>query len=470
MKILMIGVGYVGLVSGTCFAEMGHHVLCLDINAKKIEALNQGIIPIYEPTLEEMVKRNIKANRLSFTTDYASSVPQADVCFIAVDTPTTPQGEADTTQVETVAKMLGQHLQHYCVIATKSTVPVGTTAKVAEGIESELKKRGITLPFDVVSNPEFLKEGNAVQDFMKPDRVIIGANNSQSAAIMKEIYSPFMLNHDRLIVMDILSAELSKYASNAMLATRISFMNEMAALCEKLGANINWVRKAMGADERIGNKFLYPGVGFGGSCLPKDIRALIAQGQACDINLSVLQAAQAVNQDQKKLMGSKLAAYFADKGGLTGKTICILGLSFKPDTDDMREAPSLVLIQDLIKHKVKLRLFDPIAMEKAQSLLVDQSNMIWCQDELQAAEGADALVLMTEWKQFRFLDFQSILTQMNGKAFFDGRNQYQPEEMARKGWDYFSIGRLPAYASELNDIHEQSDIFALPLERKVGHI
>lgn len=468
MKILMIGVGYVGLVSGTCFAEMGHHVLCLDINAAKIEALNQGIIPIYEPTLEEMVKRNIKAGRLAFTTDYASSVPQADVCFIAVDTPTTPQGQADTTQVQTVAKMLGQHLQHYCVVATKSTVPVGTTAKVAEGIESELKKRGVTLSFDVVSNPEFLKEGNAVQDFMKPDRVIIGVNNSKSAAIMKEIYSPFMLNHDRLIVMDILSAELSKYASNAMLATRISFMNEMAALCEKLGANVNWVRKAMGADERIGNKFLYPGVGFGGSCLPKDIRALIAQGQACDMELSVLQAAQEVNQDQKKLMGLKLAAYFADKGGLKGKTICVLGLSFKPDTDDMREAPSLILIQDLIKHNVKLRLFDPVAMTKAKVLLDDQSAIIWCQDELEAAEGADALVLMTEWKQFRFLDFQSILMRMNGKAFFDGRNQYQPEEMARKGWDYFSIGRLPAYTSELCDVKEQSDVFSL--QKKVGQI
>lgn len=463
MKILMIGVGYVGLVSGTCFSEMGHHVICLDINAAKIDSLNQGIIPIYEPGLEEMLKRNIKSKRLSFTTDYAASVPQADVCFIAVDTPTTAQGQADTTQVESVAKSLGRYLQHYCVIATKSTVPVGTTSKVAHIIEAELEKRQIPLGFDVVSNPEFLKEGNAVQDFMKPDRIIIGVNSSRAAAMMQEIYSPFMLNHDRLLVMDIFSAELAKYASNAMLATRISFMNEMAALCEKLGANISWVRKAMGADDRIGNKFLYPGVGFGGSCLPKDIKALIAQAQACDSKLSVLQAVEDVNLEQKKVMGSKLAAYFADKRGLSGKTIGILGLSFKPDTDDMREASSLVLIQDLLKQNVNLRIFDPIAMPKAKALLQNQTAITWCQDELEAAEGADALVLMTEWKQFRFLDFQPIVKRMRGKAFFDGRNQYQPDEMARKGFDYFSIGRQPAYAYEMSD-----ELSTLPLEMKVG--
>lgn len=468
MKILMIGVGYVGLVSGTCFAEMGHHVICLDINVSKIDALNQGLIPIYEPGLEEMVKRNIKSKRLSFTSDYASSVPQADACFIAVDTPTTDQGKADITQVESVAQTLGRYLQQYCVIATKSTVPVGTTSRVAQIIEDELKKRKNPIPFDVVSNPEFLKEGNAVQDFMKPDRVIIGANNSRSAGIMQEIYSPFMLNHDRLLVMDIFSAELAKYAANAMLATRISFMNEMAALCERLGANINWVRKAMGADERIGNKFLYPGVGFGGSCLPKDIKALIAQGVASDIKLSLVQAVENVNLNQKRIMGSKLATYFRDKGGLSGKTIGILGLSFKPDTDDMREAPSLVLIQDLLKHHAVLRLFDPIATPRAKEILQDNPSIIWCQDELEAAEGADALVLMTEWKQFRFLDFQSILSRMVGKAFFDGRNQYQPEEMARRGFDYFSIGRQPLYAKELDDLKEQSEILALRLEVKGG--
>lgn len=470
MKILMIGVGYVGLVSGTCFAEMGHHVICLDINAAKIEALNQGVIPIYEPGLEEMVKRSIKSKRLSFTTDYETSVPLADVCFIAVDTPTTFDGQADTSQVEAVAQTLGRYLQHYCVIATKSTVPVGTTIRVAHIIETELRKRQMSIDFDVVSNPEFLKEGNAVQDFMKPDRVIIGVNNTRSAAIMQEIYSPFMLNHDRLLVMDIFSAELAKYASNAMLATRISFMNEIAALCEKLGANVNWVRKAMGADDRIGNKFLYPGVGFGGSCLPKDIKALIAQAKAFDSELSILEAVQHVNQNQKKVMGTKLAAYFADKGGLSGKTIGVLGLAFKPDTDDMREAPSLILIQDLLKHRVALRVFDPIAMPKAKAVLKDHPAITWCQDELETADGADALVLMTEWKQFRFLDFQPILNRMSGKGFFDGRNQYHPEEMARKGFDYFSIGRQPAYGHNLSDLNEQSEIFTLPLEMKVGQI
>lgn len=469
MKLLMIGVGYVGLVSGTCFAEMGHHVICLDINAPKIDALNQGIIPLYEPGLEEMVKRNVKAKRLTFTTDYATSIPQANACFIAVDTPTTMLGQADTLQVELVAKELGRYLQHYCIIATKSTVPVGTTSKIAQIIEKELEKRQIALDFDVVSNPEFLKEGNAIQDFMKPDRVIIGVNNPQSAAIMKEIYSPFMLNHDRLLVMDIDSAELAKYASNGMLALRISFMNEIAALCEKLGANVNWVRQAMGADERIGNKFLYPGVGFGGSCLPKDIRALIAQGHTCGVELSLLKAAQEVNYNQKKIMESKLAAYFVDQGGLQGKTIGILGLSFKPDTDDMREASSLVLIPELIKQKVTLRLFDPIAMPRAKSLFPHQPSITWCQDELETAEGADALVLMTEWKQFRFLDFQSLLNRMAGRAFFDGRNQYQPEEMARKGFDYISIGRQPAYArDDFNNLKNKPEFLTLSVEMKVG--
>ncbi len=468
MKLLMIGVGYVGLVSGTCFAEMGHHVICVDINAAKIDALNQGVIPIYEPGLEEMVKRNIKSKRLAFTTDYATSVSQADACFITVDTPTTTLGQADTLQVELVAKTLGCHLQRYCVIATKSTVPVGTTSKLAQIIETELDKRQISIDFDVVSNPEFLKEGNAVQDFMKPDRVIIGVNNPRSATIMKEIYSPFMLNHDRLLVMDIYSAELAKYASNAMLATRISFMNEMATLCEKLGANINWVRKAMGADERIGNKFLYPGVGFGGSCLPKDIQALIAQGEACKVELSVIRAVQEVNRNQKKVMGLKLAAYFASHGGLKGKTIGILGLSFKPDTDDMREASSLVLLQDLLNQHVTLRLFDPIAMPKAKSLGLHHASITWCQDELETAEGADALVLMTEWKQFRFLDFQSLLNRMIGRAFFDGRNQYQPEEMARKGFDYISIGQQPAYAHNVNNLKKQLDCLPLSFKIKVG--
>lgn len=440
-KILMIGVGYVGLVSGTCFAEMGHHVICLDINEERIANLNRGVIPIYEPGLEEMVKRNAKSKRLTFTTDYASSVPFADVCFIAVDTPTGPDGNADTLQVAAVAQSIGRHLQHYCVIATKSTVPVGTTQTLATLIKDSLAKRHVAIDFDVVSNPEFLKEGNAIQDFMKPDRVIIGVNNERSAKIMKEIYSPFMLNHDRLLVMDIASAELSKYAANAMLATRISFMNQMAILCEKVGADVSWIRKAMGADERIGNQFLYPGVGFGGSCLPKDVRALIAQSDACGLDLTILKAVQEVNHQQKKLMGSKLLSYFVEQGGLRGKTIGILGLSFKPDTDDLREASSLVLIQELLEYDVSLKLYDPIAIPKAKALLGDQPAITWCQDELEAAEDAHAIVLMTEWKQFRFLDFPALLAKMKGYAFFDGRNQYKPEEMAERGFHYFSIGR-----------------------------
>jgi len=447
MKIVMIGAGYVGLVSGTCFAEMGHHVVCLDINAARVHSLNQGIIPIYEHGLEEMIKRNVHAGRLSFTSNYSSCIPQADSCFIAVDTPTGNNGHADTAQVEAVAIELGRHILHYCVIVTKSTVPPGTTSRVGNIIEAELKQRNLSIDFDVVSNPEFLKEGNAIQDFMKPDRVIIGVSNSRAAAVMQKIYSPFMLNHDRLIVMDILSSELAKYASNAMLAVRISFMNELASLCEKIGADVNWVRKAMGSDERIGNKFLYPGVGFGGSCLPKDIRALIAQSDAFDTEFSILQAVQNVNLNQKKIMGSKLAAYFADKGGLQGKTIAILGLAFKPDTDDMREASSLVLIENLLKHNAVIHAFDPVAMPKAKILLQNESSIKWCNDELDAATNADAIVLMTEWKQFRFLDFDILLQKMTGKGFFDGRNQYHPNEMAKIGFDYFSIGRLPTYAS-----------------------
>lgn len=445
MKILVIGAGYVGLVSATCFAEMGYHVICLDIDSKKIQLLNQGYVPIYEPGLAEMLQRNLKAKRLSFSTNYDQSVPLADICFIAVDTPITSEGHIDITQVENVARTLGNYLKNGCLVVTKSTVPVGTTKRIQEIIRETSDKRGIE--FDVVSNPEFLKEGNAIQDFMKPDRILIGANHEQSISIMKELYSPFMVNSDRLLVMDIHSAELSKYTANAMLAVRISFMNEIACLCEKLGADVNQVRRAIGSDERIGNKFLYSGVGFGGSCLPKDVQGLISQGEKCDIELSILKAVQAVNYHQKQLMGLKLKSYFKNKGGLKGKIIGILGLSFKPDTDDMREASSLVLIRELLDLGATVRLFDPIAMPKAQALLKDQENIIWCQDELDTATGAHAVVLMTEWKQFRLLDFEDMKKNMAGHAFFDGRNQYHAHEIAAKGFDYFGIGQLPAYAT-----------------------
>jgi UDPglucose 6-dehydrogenase len=450
MKILVIGVGYVGLVSGTCFAEMGYQVECLDIDEKKIQRLKQGNIPLYEPGLEEMVQRNIKTKRLSFITDYTAGMSKADVCFIAVDTPMKPCGNADISQVEAVARSIGEHLHHYAIIATKSTVPVGTTLHIAGIIQEKLEQRGVTIPFDVVSNPEFLKEGNAVHDFMKPDRVIIGANHQRPIAIMKELYSPFMHNHDRLLVMDIASAELSKYAANAMLATRISFMNEMASLCEKFGANITIVRKAIGSDDRIGSKFLYPGVGFGGSCLPKDVASLIAQAKKCNIELSVLQAVDAVNHKQKKVMKEKLDSYFSSQGGWNGKTVGILGLSFKPDTDDIREASSLVLMQDLLQEGVKLRVFDPIAMPKTRMLFGDHPLITWCQNELDTAEKADAIVLMTEWKQFRQLDLEEMLLKMNGNGFFDGRNQYQPHEMSKKGFDYFSIGQAAAFAVDIS--------------------
>lgn len=440
MKLLIIGTGYVGLVSGTCFAEMGHHVVCLDINKAKIATLQDGNIPIYEPGLEEMVKRNIKARRLTFTTDYAGAVNEAKVCFIAVDTPVSADGNANMNFVKAVAASIGEHMNDYKVIVNKSTVPIGTADLVSQWIVDAQAKRGIEIPFDVVANPEFLKEGNAINDFMKPDRVIIGSKGPKAAAIMREIYAPFMLSHDRLIIMDPFSAEMTKYAANAMLATRISFMNELAGLCDLTGADISKVRVGIGSDKRIGYQFLYPGPGFGGSCLPKDIRALRAQGLSRGYDMPLAAAVQTVNERQKRLVGEKVEAYYNSLGGLEGRTVAVLGLAFKPDTDDMREAPSLTLIPQLLSKKVNLRLYDPASMDNAKKLIPDSPLITWCGDVLEATEGADAIVLLTEWKQFRFLDFDEILPKMKGNAFFDGRNQYSPEEMAKKGWDYHCIG------------------------------
>jgi|688.fasta_scaffold07306_10 UDPglucose 6-dehydrogenase len=446
MKLLVVGTGYVGLVSGTCFAEMGHHVICLDINHDKIERLNQGIIPIYEPGLEEMVKRNVKAQRLTFTTDYASSVATCQVCFLAVDTPVSPDGKANMQYIHSAVKTIAELMDESKVIVLKSTVPVGTSDEISQIIKENLAMRGLAIPFDVVSNPEFLKEGNAVNDFMKPDRVIIGTQSKEAAAIMKEIYSPFMLSHERVLIMDNASAEMTKYAANAMLATRISFMNELAGFCELTGADINQVRKGIGADRRIGYSFLYPGPGFGGSCFPKDLKALQAHGKQIHYPLSILEAVETVNARQKKVLGKKLNAYFQSRGGLSHKTIGILGLSFKPDTDDMREASSLVLIKDLLAENCFLRLFDPVAMENAKKMIAQSPNITWCQNELETAEEAHALVLVTEWKQFRFLDFDALLAKMKGNAFFDGRNQYNPLDMIKHGFDYISIGQGPIYA------------------------
>lgn len=451
MHILVIGTGYVGLVTGTCLAEMGHHAICLDINKEKIDNLNNGVIPIYEPGLEEMVKRNVKAHRLSFTTDYAQGMKNTIVCFICVDTPVGQDGQANLQYIRSAAASIAEHMDSYRVIVNKSTVPVGTATIITNHIQEIQSKKRSSPPFDVVSNPEFLKEGNAVQDFMKPDRVIIGTNSEKAIAIMKEIYSPFMLSHERILFMDPASAEMTKYAANAMLATRISFMNELSGFCELTGADINKVRKGIGADKRIGYSFLYPGPGFGGSCLPKDIRALRNHGQLLNYSMPLIEAVETVNIQQKKVLGKKILAYFRNKGGLANKTIAILGLSFKPDTDDMREAASLVLIDNLLKEGASVRVFDPVAMDNAKKLLPNIPSITWCKDEIETAQGADAITLVTEWKQFRFLNFEAILKVMRGNAFFDGRNQYNPPDMAKKGFDYISIGQAPHLASNKSE-------------------
>jgi len=448
MKILIVGTGYVGLVTGACFAEMGHHVICLDIDPDKIQKLKEGVVPIYEPGLEEIVKRNALAGRLEFTTDYAYGVRNALFCFIAVSTPRGENGAADITYVKQAARQIAEQMESYKIIVNKSTVPVGSARAVSETIGSVLKEKGSQIEFDVVSNPEFLKEGDAINDFMKPDRIVIGTDNPRVAALMVELYTPFNLNHDRILVMDPVSAEMTKYAANAMLAARISFMNEVAGICERVGADVNWVRKGIGADQRIGYAFLYAGAGYGGSCFPKDVQALKATAQELEYSTPLLDAIEAVNQKQKKLLGEKMTAYFADKGGLEGKVIAIWGLAFKPGTDDMREAPSLVLIRHLLESGAFVRLYDPVSMQRAKTLLRRSPQITWCRDEFDAAAGADAIALVTEWKQFRVIDFGQILPKLKGKAFFDGRNQYAAKEMTAHGFDYLSIGQMPALSNQ----------------------
>lgn len=435
MNILIIGTGYVGLVTGACFAEMGHHVICLDIDAKKIADLEQGIIPIFEPGLEEIVKRNVEAKRLSFTTDYKKGIEASLVCFLALPTPAGEDGSCDLKYVLSAAREIGRLMPGYRIIVNKSTVPVGSAAKVRQAVLEAQEK---PIPFDVVSNPEFLKEGSAVADCMKPDRIILGVDSPKAAEAMKEIYTAFTLNHDRILVMDLPSAEMTKYAANAMLATRISFMNEIAGLCEKVGANINNVRIGIGSDHRIGYHFLYAGIGYGGSCFPKDICALKAMAKQAGYETPILEAVDAINERQKQLLVKKISAYF--KNSLAHKTIAIWGLSFKPDTDDIRESPALKLIEELLQRGAHLRLYDPIAMKKTRNYLAYHPHIQWCENEYEAASGADAVALVTEWKQFRFVDFEEILSKMQGRAFFDGRNQYKHHEMNAKGFHYFGIG------------------------------
>jgi UDPglucose 6-dehydrogenase len=433
MNLLMIGTGYVGLVTGACLAEMGHQVICLDIDAEKIAALQKGIVPIYEPGLEELVKRNIAAGsgRLTFTTDYKQGVQNSKVCFIAVPTPSKEDGSCDLSYVLSAARSIAEAMTDSLLIVTKSTVPVGTFQKIRQTMQ-----QCTSISFDVVANPEFLKEGAAVADCMKPDRIILGVESPSAAQIMKEIYASFTINHDRILVMDTASAEMTKYVANAMLATRISFMNEMAGLCEKLGANIQQVRIGIGSDQRIGYQFLYAGAGYGGSCFPKDIRALQAMAHEAGFDAPLLHAIDSINERQKQVLAKKIKTYF---GSISKKTIAIWGLAFKPDTDDLREAPALKLIEELLNQGAFVRLFDPIAMSKAQQFL-DHPHITWCRDEYHAAEGSDGIALVTEWKQFRFVNLDTISKAMQGKAFFDGRNQYKKDEMKAKGFHYFGIG------------------------------
>ena len=437
MRIAIVGTGYVGLVSGACFAEMGVKVTCVDINQEKIDNLQKGIIPIYEPGLEEMVLRNYREGRLHFTTELKSCLNDVEAVFCAVGTPPDEDGSADLTYVLNVAHEVGSYMEKYLVVVTKSTVPVGTAQKVKAAIQQELDRRGVDIAFDVASNPEFLKEGAAVKDFMSPDRVVVGVETQRAKDLMTRLYSPFMLNNFRVIFTDVPSAEMIKYAANSMLATRISFMNDIANLCELVGADVNMVRKGIGSDSRIGSKFLYPGCGYGGSCFPKDVKALIKTAEQKGYKMRVLQAVEEVNELQKSVLFDKLSVYYGNE--LKGKTIAIWGLAFKAETDDMREATSLVTIEKLQQAGCTIRVFDPVAMNECKRRLGD--SVVYACDIYDAALGADALLLLTEWKQFRLPSWEVVRRTMNTPVVFDGRNIYDPAEMEEYGFEYFSIGR-----------------------------
>lgn len=439
MNIAVVGTGYVGLVTGTCFAETGVNVVCVDIDKKKVEMLRNGEVPIYEPGLDALLERNIDKGRISFTTSLEKSLKDADAVFIAVGTPPDEDGSADLKYVLGVAREIGQHMEDYKVIVTKSTVPVGTSYKVKAAVEEELQKRGVRIPFDVASNPEFLKEGSAVDDFLKPDRIVVGIESKRAEKVMKRLYKPYLMNGHPLLFMDIFSSEMTKYAANSMLATKISFMNDIANLCELVGANVDLVRKGIGSDTRIGNKFIYPGTGYGGSCFPKDVQALVRTADEYGHSLEVLKAVEAVNYRQKTTLVEKIKKHFGDN--LKGKQFGLWGLAFKPKTDDMREAPSLVIIEELIAMGANIRAYDPVAMEEAQRILGDKIE--YAKDEYDVCIDADALIVVTEWSEFRMPNFRILEKLMNEKTIFDGRNVYDPEEMAEQGFNYYSIGREP---------------------------
>jgi UDPglucose 6-dehydrogenase len=437
MKITVVGTGYVGLVTGTCFAETGIDVTCIDIDEKKIENLKKGIIPIYEPGLETMVSKNVDKNRLHFSTNLKDNLKDCEVVFSAVGTPPDEDGSADLQYVIGVAREIGRYMNEYLVVVTKSTVPIGTAKKVKAAIQEELDKRGVQIPFDVASNPEFLKEGDAIDDFLKPDRIVIGIESDRAEKIMRKLYQPFLLNGHPLLFMDIPSAELTKYAANSMLATKISFINDIANLCDIVGADINMVRKGIGSDSRIGPKFIYAGIGYGGSCFPKDVKALIKTADENNYSLQLLKAVESVNDNQKSVLFNKILDHF--NNDVNGKTFALWGLSFKPNTDDMREAPSMVIIEKLLAAGANIRVYDPVAMHETQRKLGEK--VYFATDQYDALLDADALLLITEWAEFRVLNFKVIEKILKNKLIFDGRNIYEPSEMKENGFSYYGIGR-----------------------------
>ncbi len=441
MKIAIVGTGYVGLVTGTCFAELGVEVTCVDTDASKIDRLQRGEIPIYEPNLEQLVEKNHRAGRLHFTTSLEEVLPDVEIVFSAVGTPPDEDGSADLRYVLQVAETIGRNIDRYILVVTKSTVPVGTAARVRAAIRAQLEARGVEVPFDVASNPEFLKEGNAIEDFMRPDRVVVGTDSDRARELMTRLYKPLLLNNFRVMFMDIPSAEMTKYAANAMLATRISFINDVANLCQAVGADVNMVRRGIGADSRIGNKFLYPGCGYGGSCFPKDVKALIHSAAQNGYRMEVLEAVERVNERQKKILFEKLVRHFGSVEALRGRRIALWGLAFKPGTDDMREAPSLVLIPQLLEAGAEVVAYDPVAMDEARRRLGSEA-IRYAADAYGAVLDADALVLLTEWKEFRLPNWEVLKRAMRGHTVVDGRNIFDRAELRSLGFDYYGIGVL----------------------------